>query len=687
MRKLEQEALNYPPTRIDSVKETLHGVTITDHFRWLEDLTNPDVKKWIKSQNLHTRNILDQISGRESFRETFSKLLKVEEVFTPKESQRGWFYQKQHPEKQQPILYLRLKDTSDNEEPIVDVNEMDSTGLTSLDWWEPSLDGKFLAYGLSREGSEWSTGYIMNIETRTILEETIERTRFCELSWNEDNSGFYYTRFFKKGEVPEGEEHFHSHIRYHNLGAESDPIIYHDPSRPHEYPIPVVSKNRNFMIIMKHRFVANDLYFIDLTSSDPVATPILTESKWLISVQISEKYIYFMSNHESPHYGLYRTTKENLDIKKWECIIPPTDDIIQSFGLSGNKISVLWLKNIVSRLTIHDSDGKFEQEVGIPSNGAVSVVNARPEFMNIYFNFQSFYQPPIIFEYQLQTKNLNIFAEKVLPIDTSNFTVTRVWYPSKDETKVHMFILHPKNIELNGNNPTLLYGYGGFAVSLTPWFSSSFNTWLSHGGVVAVSNIRGGGELGQDWHKNGRLEKKQKCFDDFIAAAEYLINQGYCSPNTLGIFGGSNGGLLVGAVTTQRPALFKAVYCSVPLLDMLRYHHFSLGKTWIPEYGDPDDPKHFQWLSSYSPYQQVKENTEYPAILFYTAEADTRVEPIHAMKMAALMQGFSSSKNPILFWFEPAAGHGVGTPLNKIIDEYTDLLAFFCFFLEFKVQK
>ncbi|MHA2089017.1 MAG: prolyl oligopeptidase family serine peptidase, partial [Promethearchaeota archaeon] len=472
---------------------------------------------------------------------------------------------------------------------------------------------------------------------------------------------------------------------YHVLGTnpENDPIIFENPERLYEYPLPYLSKDETFMIIMSYRFIATDLYFIDLSSNPPITRSIIIDSNWMIEPQMGEECIYFLSNHESPKYGVYKTTSENLDINQWECVISPGEDILQNMKLASNKIIALWLHEATSILTVHNLDGIKQKEIPVPKNGTViyeisgGVLSGEPEFDNLYFDYQSFTQPPILYEYNIPNDKLTIFNEAHPKRGNIELIVSKVWYPSKDGTKVHMFIIHPKHIELNGNNPTILYGYGGFNISITPFFSPTNQIWFEKGGILAYPNIRGGGEFGEEWHKAGILGKKQNVFDDFIAAAEYLIKERYTSPKRLAINGASNGGLLVGAVCVQRPDLFEAVYCNVPLLDMTRYNNFSLGKTWIPEYGDPEKPEDFNWLYAYSPYHHVKQGTNYPAVLLHTATEDSRVDPSHAMKMAALLQKSSSSEKPVLLWVEGKAGHGLGKPISALTEEYTNILSFF----------
>ncbi len=679
MDKLIRNLLKYPETRMEPVVETIHGIKITDNYRWLEKIDSREVQSWIKAQNDLSRSILDQIPIQSKIYKRVNELIRIEETFLPKETEKGWFYNKKHPDAQQPIIYFRSKDTG-IEKVFLDVNKMDPTGLSSIDIWEPSPNGDYFAYGVSEKGSEWNTIYIMRVSDKILLEDQIQRIKpFSPLVWNSTNSGLYYMRFPNPKDVPAGEENFHSHIRYHQIGtaADEDPTIYRNPEKIHEYPFFSVSPDESFMIITSYRFTESDLYCVDLKTLE--VNPILVDSEWLFEVVVGKEYIYIKSNHKNPHFSLFRTKLDKLDIANWQEIIVPRDnDTLETFLLVKEKPVVKWLRHVSNLIEVYNPEGDLLWVIDLPNQGTIStILNAYITFERLSLHYTSWVEPPFIINFNVETGQKEKFTEKKVPnLDLDSFKVKHEWYISKDGTKVHMFIIHKKDLNFNGNNPTILYGYGGFGVSLTPSFSVTFLSWIELGGVVAIANLRGGGEFGDDWHKAGRLGNKQNVFDDFIAAAEFLIQERYCSSKCLGIYGGSNGGLLVGAAAIQRPDLFSAVYCSVPLLDMLRYQNSLLGATWIPEYGDPTDPKQFSWLYEYSPYHNAKQGP-YPTIMFHTAESDSRVDPMHAMKMAALLQSISTSKNPILLWVETAAGHGIGMPTDKLIQRATDVLTFF----------
>ncbi len=680
----EQVRKNYPPSDKKIVIDRLHGIPIEDPYRWLEEIENDTVCSWIDAQNKLTDDVLNSLPEKEAIKKRLTQLQYRDELLRVKESHNGLFFVKKLADKEQPVLYFRKKDTNE-ERVLIDVNEIDPDGTTSLDYFFPSYDGKILAYGLSEGGSEWAVLHLMNISSGGLISEKIERAKWSLVCWTKNDSGFYYTRFPKPGEVPPGEEVFGSHIRFHKIGTDPDldPVIFENPENPQEYPFPELSPDGSFMIVRAFRFIASDLYYIDLTTTPPKKTPIVTKSQWLLTPFISHNHVYIYSNHNSPNFGLYRTDKDNLQMNSWETILEPQTDILQDVQLVSDKILALWLHEVKSKVTLHDHDGELLAEIPLPKSGTVDPMDmgggfsGSLEYSDVYFNCMSFFQAPTMYHYNIPSGELREFFKMDLDLDLSKYEVTEEWFQSKDGTRVHMFLIHPPQLQLNGENPTLLYGYGGFNVSMNPFFSPNFICWVEQGGVVAVANIRGGGEHGDAWHKAGILYKKQNVFDDFIAAAEHLIQKKYCSSKTLTIFGGSNGGLLVGAATVQRPDLFTAVYCAVPLLDMLRYHHFSIGKTWVPEYGDPEKLEDFKWLKAYSPYQNVQEDVSYPAVLFKTAINDSRVDPTHALKMAALMQSLSQTTNPILLWIESAAGHGVGRSVTKLIIEGTRMLSFF----------
>ncbi len=674
----EEMVLKKPPkTRADNVIEIIHGQKVEDPYRWLEDAKSEEVQKWVSEQNQYTRSILDRLPARDKIRTRLEELFAISYIGAPQVHKGRYFYTKREGMQNQPVLYVR-EGINGKEKVLLDPNTLSQEGLVSLDWWFPSDDGKLLAYGLSRRGTEQSTLYLMNVETGEKLPDVITRTRYTSLSWRKDNSGFYYTRYPAVGTVPPGEENYHQHLFYHTLGAdpEKDPEIFGQGRNMTEmYSTSFSPDNRYLLLSVFKGWDRSDLYFCDLQSKNGFV-PIVVGDSSIFSGQIVGENLYLHTNYEAPKYRLLKVNLKTPAKENWEELIPEGESMLEQVVVVGNWLVAKYMQNASSQLKIFSLSGKYLEDINLPTLGSVYGLNGEWDGSEVWFGFESYFIPPTIYRYDLKTSELTMIDQAKSDIDTLPYQVEQVWYSSRDGTKVSMFLVHGKKIKLDGNNPTLLTGYGGFNVSLTPRFQRNTFLWLENGGVLAVPNLRGGSEYGEKWHKGGMLQNKQNVFDDFIAAAEWLIDHGYTNPSKLAIKGGSNGGLLVGAAMTQRPDLFKAVVCGNPLLDMVRYHNFLIAKLWIPEYGSPEDSVQFQWLYAYSPYHQVKDGTPYPATLLMTADSDTRVDPMHAKKMTARLQAATSSDAPILLRFETETGHGAGTPLSKVIEEYTDIWSF-----------
>lgn len=683
----KKEKLSPPETHRVDVVEVIHGQKVADPYRWLEEIENEEVQAWIKKQNDYSRSILDKIEGRDKITKRLRELLSVGSISTPIVRNNRYFYQRREGLQNQPVLYVRdgLKGKS---RALIDPNALSKEGLTSLDWWYPSQDGKLLAYGLSQHGDEWSTLYILNVDTGEKLKEGIPRTRYCSLAWLPDNSGFYYTRYPKPGTVPPGEENYNRHLYFHKLGKDyhEDIKIFGEGRDPRDLIIVSLSPDGRYMLLIIYKFATSEIFFCDLKEAPGKYIPVITGVDALSLGTIYKNSLFILTNLNAPNYTLYSTSVNQPEKENWKQIISEGEGVLQDFNIIGDKIFVNELRNATTFLKIYSLTGQLLSSIELPTLGSASTPSGEWNGQEAFFFFQSFFYPPTAYRYDLKTEKLSIFDQIKINVDSSNYESKQVYYTSKDGTKISMFIVHRKGLKLNGSNPTLLTGYGGFNISLTPMFQGPYFFWLEHGGVLAIPNLRGGGEYGEKWHKAGMLGNKQNVFDDFVAAAEWLINKKYTNPRRLAIAGGSNGGLLMGAVLTQRPDLFAAVYCAVPLLDMIRYHHFSIAKLWIPEYGSSEDPEQFKWLYAYSPYHHVKKGTKYPAVLFTTAESDSRVDPMHAMKMAAYVQYANASDNPILLWVEPKAGHGVGKPVEKIVAQIADIYSFFCWRLGVSIK-
>jgi prolyl oligopeptidase len=679
-----------PKAKVAPVEDTVQGHKIVDRYRYLEDPNDPDTKLYVEQELSYTRAILDPLPGRDKINARLSQLLEIGTVGAPQMGGKYYFHTRREGNQNQPILYVRegvnggLNDgLNRGDRVLVDVNKMSTDGTVALDWWFAAEDGKYVAYGTSASGSEESTLHIVESATGTMLPDTIDRTRFASVAWMKDSSAFYYTRHPKKGEVPDGEEVYHVKVFYHQLGSDPahDPLIFGEGRKPQDIPSVTLSEDDRWLLIdVGEGWTKTEMYLQDLQSKNP-PLEITTGKDFLYGADFFAGKLYITTNEDAPHFRVFVADATNPKRENWKELIPQTDAVLQGASVTGGKLLVQYEHNVTSELKLFGLDGKKLADIPLPAIGSVFGASGRYDRNEIFFGFQSFTVPPSIYRVDLTDVKSALWAKVDAPsIDPSAYDVQQVWYTSKDGTKVPMFVVSKKGIEKNGKNPTLLTGYGGFNISMTPTFDRSTFLWMEHGGIYAVANLRGGSEFGEDWHRAGMLDKKQSVFDDFIAAAEYLIAQKYTDRDHLAISGGSNGGLLMGVMITQRPDLFRAAVCQVPLLDMLRYQNFQIAKLWIPEYGSADDAKQFDWLYAYSPYHHVKPGQEYPAILFMTGDTDTRVDPMHAKKMAALMQAEakngSSKERPILLRIDTKAGHGQGKPVAKQIEERTDMYSF-----------
>ncbi len=666
-----------PAARVDEVVDMLHGVSIADPYRWLEDGSAPDVQSWVEAQNSHTARYLEGVPGRRELRARLEQALSVGLVAAPQLHGGRTFYLKREGDQNQPVLVVR-ESAAPEPRLLVDPNTLREDGTAALDWWQPSHDGAQLAYGVSEAGDEKSTLHVLDVASGRHVVDQIPHTRYSSVAWLRDGSGFYYSRYPTPGTVPAGDENYNQRIFFHRLGDDwtNDRLIFGAGRNPETmYGLTISTDGRWLVIMAMEGWAKAELYLLD-TSHDDRVIPIVEGQAALFSAEVVDGELYILTNQGAPRFQLFKTSVTKPSREHWRLLVPEGEHVLQSFAVVGGKLVLSYLRNAAAALVIATLDGAGEREVPLPTLGSVDAVAGEPERDTLLFSFVSFFVPPTIYRYDISTGALDIFEQVQSQIDTSQYEVRQVWYPSKDGTRISMFVMHRRGILLDGNNPTLLTGYGGFNVSMTPSFWRALPVWLDAGGVAALANLRGGAEYGEQWHAAGMLGNKQNVFDDFIAAAEFLVGEGYTKPAKLAISGGSNGGLLVGAALTQRPELFKAVVCRVPLLDMLRYHHFLIARLWIPEYGSADDSEQFRWLHAYSPYHNVREGTRYPATLFTTAESDSRVDPLHARKMAALLQARNTGDAPILLRVETRAGHGAGKPLSKVIDEETDIWTF-----------
>jgi prolyl oligopeptidase len=717
-----------PQADIKPMAEMFHGTRVIDNYRWLEDGKSPKTEKWVAAEMAYTRTLLDPLPSRAAIHKRLTELLSIGNVSVPQIAGRHYFYTRREGMQNQPVLYVRER-TSDGiasekqpgpDRVLVDANQLSADGTVALDWFQPSENGKYLAYGTSPSGSEMSTLHIVETKTGEALPDIIERTRAASIAWEHDNRGFYYTRYPNKGDVPAGQEMYNRHVFYHQLGTnpESDFLIFGEGRDPEDWPnVQLSNDGRWLLITVEQGWTKSELFLSDLKVDRPPIR-LTTGKDFLYRAEVFDGKVYITTNEDAPCYRVFVADAGNYERDAWKEIIPQADAVLLGTAVYGGKLFAQYEQNASSQLKLFDLDGKKLSDIALPAIGTVFGSGGHWDRDEIFYGFQSFTVPPSIFRVDLKSigssdpqglkpaslaesdgtaesralpkpidRTASSTAEPVLwtkvdapSIDPSAYEVAQEWFSSKDGTRVPMFVVHKKGIAKNGKNPTLLTAYGGFNVSLTPSFSRTAYLWMEHGGIYAVANLRGGAEFGEDWHRAGMLDKKQNVFDDMIAAAEHLISEKYTDKNHLAIQGGSNGGLLMGAMITQRPDLFRAVVCQVPLLDMIHYQDFQIAKLWIPEYGTSEIAEQFKWLYAYSPYHHVKENTQYPAILFMTGDFDTRVDPMHAKKMTAEMQAEAkngqSKTRPILLRIESKAGHGAGKPVTKQIEEFTDVYSF-----------
>ncbi|HUU85905.1 MAG TPA: prolyl oligopeptidase family serine peptidase [Phycisphaerae bacterium] len=671
-------AADPPATKTVQVTERIHGVEVADPYRWLEDESDAEVRTWLAGQRTFAHGWLNRFEQRKVLTKRFEQLFAVTKTSPPTVYKNRYLFSRHEGLKNQSVYYVREGSHRAPERVLLDPNSWSDDGTVALDWMRPTPDASLIAYGKSASGSEKSTLYVLDVASGKHLPDEIPFTRYCVVAWDPDEKGFLYSRYPEPGAVPTGDENYYRRLYHHRLGDDwrKDPVVLGDLVQKEELiGVSATSDNRYVRMNRAVDWARNDLYFRPL-GSDAKFQPIAVGLDGQVSADTYGDQLFIRTNVDAPRYRIARAPINQPGPSNWNDVIPQQKGVIDGFSIVGGRLIVEVSENVYSRLFVYELGGKLLDEIELPTLGTVGGVNGEPDGKELFFSFESFAYPPANFRYEIDTGKLERFEQTETGLDLDRYETRQVWFTSKDGTRVPMFVTHRKGMELDGDNPTVLSGYGGFDIALRPRFDFRKIPWLDAGGVFAVANLRGGGEFGKEWHLAGRLGKKQNVFDDFIAAAEKLIELKYTNPKRLAISGGSNGGLLVGACMTQRPELFQAVICAVPLLDMVRYHHFQIARLWIPEYGSAEDPEQFKWLYAYSPYHHVSKGTDYPATLLLTAESDSRVEPMHAYKMAAALQAATGGDRPILLRVEEKAGHGVGKPLAKQIEEQVDIWIF-----------
>jgi len=689
-KKEKSIVVEYPTTtKVDTVTKYF-GTNVKDPYRWLEDDRSPETEAWVKAENKVTYGYLDNIPYREKLKQRLEKLWNYEKIGAPfVEGDYTYFYKNDGLQNQYVIYRYKTGEDPNTATVFLDPNTFKEDGTISLGGTSFSKDGKTLAYAISEGGSDWRKILVMDTESKKIVEDTLVDIKFSGMSWYK-NEGFYYSSYDKpKGSELSAKTDQHK-VYYHKLGTsqKEDQLIFGGtPSQKHRYIYGSVTEDDRYLLISPRVSTSgNKLYIKDLTQPNSKLVEIIdnTDSDtYLIENQGSK--LFLVTNLNAPNKKIVTVDASNPTPENWVDFIPETKNVL-SPSTAGGYFFTEYMVDAVSKVMQYDYDGKLVREVKLPGVGSASGFGAKKEEKELYYSFTNYVTPGSIYKYDIETGTSELFRKPNIDFNPENYESKQVFYNSKDGTKVPMIITHKKGLTLDGKNPTILYGYGGFNVSLTPSFSIANAVWMEQGGIYAVPNLRGGGEYGKAWHDAGTQLKKQNVFDDFIAAAEYLINQKYTSSDFLAIRGGSNGGLLVGATMTQRPDLMKVALPAVGVLDMLRYHTFTAGAGWAYDYGTAEDNKEmFDYLLGYSPVHNVKEGTQYPATMVTTGDHDDRVVPAHSFKFAAELQAKQTGNNPVLIRIETDAGHGAGTPVSKTIEQYADIYGFTLYNMGFEV--
>lgn len=695
---------DYPETRREPIVDVIHGREVADPYRWLEDEKSPEVQRWMEAQDRYARDHFEALPGRDALATRLEELSYIDSVSTPaRRADRLFYWRRQG--KQEKAVFLMQRDGDDR--VILDPNTMSEDGSVSVHQTFPDRAGRLLAYKKTANNADAATLHLLDIDSGDEL-ESLPAAMMAYPSWTPDGRGFYYVGLPDDDTIPPDELVGHAEIRFHAIGSDpaSDPVIVPALGDPSIYIGAELSYDGRFLIVTYHRgWAATDVFFRDLQenpitgSTSPgdsgdsgdeataVPTPegftaLVAGREAAYSATAHDGQFYVQSNEGASRYRVFRVSPDAPARSEWREIIPERDATLQAVQIVGGHLVLSYLRKAHSEIAIHDLDGERLRTVDLPGMGSASGFLGNPDDDDAYFSYSSFVEPPQIFRASVASGETSLWRRIEFPVDTSNMMVEQVWYPSKDGTEISMFIIRRKDIvlgqgpERRGDHPVLLTGYGGFSVSMTPAFSARAALWLERGGIWAVPNLRGGGEYGEDWHRAGRGGNKQNVFDDFAAAAEYLIEKGYTRREKLAILGGSNGGLLVGATMVQRPDLMAVVVCAVPLLDMIRYHLFGRGRLWVPEYGSADDPDHFATLLAYSPYHNARDDVAYPSFLMLASDSDDRVDPMHARKFAALLQASRVSTEPVLLRIEKNAGHGGADSIRQGIERDVDMFAF-----------
>jgi prolyl oligopeptidase len=674
-------SLSYPPSPRHDQVDIYHGVAVPDPYRWLEDPQSAASRQWIEAQNQVTSAYLETLSGRSAISDRLTQLWNFERYSTPFKQGGRYFYFKNDGLQNQSVLYT-LPSLEAEPRVLLDPNTLSEDGTVSLSGMAVSENGAYLAYGLSSAGSDWVEWYVRDIATGVDTDDRLQWVKFSGASWSHDHQGFFYSRYDEPDETTKLEAvNYYQKLYYHRLGnPQGDDVLVYDRPDQKEWGFGGgVTEDGRYLIISvwKGTDPNNLVFYKDLSAPDSLVVELITEFEASYSFVDNEGSLFwFRTDLEAPKGRLIAIDIAQPERGAWQEIIPESDDTLEGVGLLNHQFVADYLKDAYTTIRIFSLTGELVREVALPGIGSAGGFDGKRGDTETFYSFTSFTVPSAIYRYDMVTGQSTLYRQPEVDFDPSAYTTTQVFYESKDGTRVPMFITHKTGLELNGQNPTLLYGYGGFSISLTPAFSVGNLVWMEMGGIYAVPNLRGGGEYGEEWHQAGTKLHKQTVFDDFIAAAEWLMAAGYTSPAKLAIMGGSNGGLLVGACMTQRPDLFAAALPAVGVMDMLRFNQFTIGWAWESDYGSPQNEAEFRALYAYSPLHNLKPGTAYPATLITTADHDDRVVPAHSFKFAAALQAAHQGEAPVLIRIETKAGHGAGKPTAKVIEEVADKWAF-----------
>ena len=661
----------------DSIVEDYHGTKVSDPYRWLEEPNSSESVEWSNWLGEKCDAYFNGISTKVEDRKRLEELWNYPKYFVPKKVKGQLYYQKNDGLQNQAILFHK---DGENETVVLDPNTLSEDGTVAMTNFSFSRDGKYLAYATSTHGSDWQEVQVRDLTTGEDLEDHIQHVKFTSITWSPDSSGFFYSRFPEPGSVaPEDESNFNK-VYFHKLGDSqaSDELVHEQPEDKELMFSTFLSDDEKYLVLYVSLGTAteNRLYFRPIDSNVSFTRLLDKADAEYLYVTNQDNIFYFKTDLNTPNGKIIAIDINNPDSSNWKEVIPEQEDVMDFVIALNEKLIIGLLHDAHHQLKVFELDGTYSHDIELPILGSLTDITRSKDDNEIYFGVTSFLSPTVVYNYKMETKELKVFAETDIPFDTTAYETNQIFYPSKDGTKIPMFLTHRKGLELDGENPVILYGYGGFNINMTPAFNPALLRWIEKGGIYAVANLRGGTEYGEEWHRAGMLENKQNVFDDFIAAGEWLIENNYTRKEKLSIMGGSNGGLLVAACMVQRPDLYGAVICRVPVIDMLRYHKFTIGRYWIPEYGSADNPEQFPFLYAYSPLHNIKEGVLYPPVLIATAESDDRVVPAHAKKFAATLMEKADQESTIVLRLEAKAGHGLGKPTSKLIDEWVDFYAF-----------